>query len=346
LVGHSGSDLVGTFVNGYDLIVAKYDTNGDRIWLKQFGTSGHDKSRAIVLDEPNENIYFAGLTASDLNGTNAGSNDAFVAKYDFNGNQIWLNQFGGSGHDEVKTITIDNNQNIYLAGMTSSDLNGTNAGSYDAFIAKYDSNNNQIWLNQFGGTEDDRIYSIAIQNNELYLNGYSEISSNNEDLLFAKYDLNGNKLWQKTYGETENDSISSAYFDKNQTLYFAGTTESNLSNINAGGSDAIFGKYDISGTVLPTLEITNTAISSSELNITFNYKIESNSINSATVYILDENSSMIFGNFSTQDDLTFSFSPFNGTFNNGDYKLIITPEIEESENNLELSESFIKNLTL
>jgi hypothetical protein len=55
---------------------------------------------------------------------------------------------------------------------------------------------------------------------------------------------------------------------------------------------------------------------------------------------------MIFGNFSTQDDLTFSFSPFNGTFNNGDYKLIITPEIEESENNLELSESFIKNLTL
>ena len=39
-------------------------------------------------------------------------------------------------------VTVDSSGNAYVAGVTNGALTGTNAGNYDIFILKYDTNGN------------------------------------------------------------------------------------------------------------------------------------------------------------------------------------------------------------
>ncbi len=57
-------------------------------WIRQFGTPAFDFSEAITLD--NSGVYAVGNTSGTLPGqTNAGSEDAYIRKYDFNGSELW-----------------------------------------------------------------------------------------------------------------------------------------------------------------------------------------------------------------------------------------------------------------
>nr|WP_253881562.1 SBBP repeat-containing protein [Microcystis aeruginosa] len=101
-----------TNLGSYDAFVAKYDTSGNPVWVKQFSTSSHDYAEGISSDS-NGNVYVSGKTfGSFLGYTNLGLYDAFVAKYDGNGNQLWLRQFGTSGDDEITGISSDSSDNL------------------------------------------------------------------------------------------------------------------------------------------------------------------------------------------------------------------------------------------
>ncbi|MCH8979561.1 MAG: SBBP repeat-containing protein, partial [Armatimonadetes bacterium] len=79
----------------------------------------------------------AGGTSGTLPGqTSAGNFDAFVRKYDADGNEVWTRQFGGSGSDRASGISVDAS-GVYVAGSTTGTLPGqTSAGSADAFVVK------------------------------------------------------------------------------------------------------------------------------------------------------------------------------------------------------------------
>ena len=94
-------------------------------------------------------------------GVNAGSHDAFLAKYDSSGEQLWVRQFGSAAYEELESVATDLDGNVYVAGHTQGSLAGVNAGSYDAFLAKYDSSGEQLWVRQFGSAVYDELESIA-----------------------------------------------------------------------------------------------------------------------------------------------------------------------------------------
>jgi len=59
-------------------------------WTKQFGTSDYDYSSGVSVDSSG-NIYVSGTTRGSLSGnTSAGMSDAFIAKYNSAGNQLWV----------------------------------------------------------------------------------------------------------------------------------------------------------------------------------------------------------------------------------------------------------------
>ena len=65
-----------------------------RLWTRQFGTSGYDFARAVAVD-PEGNVYVAGRTEGALPGqVSSGDFDAFVRKYDRDGDEVWTRQFG------------------------------------------------------------------------------------------------------------------------------------------------------------------------------------------------------------------------------------------------------------
>ncbi len=104
-------------------------------WIRQFGSSSIDNARGISVDA--SGIYVAGLTSGTLPGqTSAGSTDAFVRKYDLDGNEVWTRQFGTPSGDNARGISVDAS-GIYVAGGTDGTLPGqTSAGSTDAFVVK------------------------------------------------------------------------------------------------------------------------------------------------------------------------------------------------------------------
>ena len=181
----------------YDIWLAQLDSDGNPIWLEQFGSEDYEFPWGIDTDSQG-NIYTTGWTLGNLGGDNAGSYDPWVAKYDSDGNQLWIQQFGTSGDDGTGTffgdIDVDSNDDIFLAGYTDSNLGGDNAGSYDPWVAKYDSDGNQLWIQQFGTPEFDYGGSISSDNaGNLYVTGVTEgslgeLNAGSVDSWIAKLD--------------------------------------------------------------------------------------------------------------------------------------------------------------
>ena len=89
-------------------------------------------------------IYIAGYTEGDLDGiSNAGGKDAFISKYDSNGNKIWSKTIKTDGTDIAYNVVSDSNKNVYIAGFIFGDLKAGGDEKYrDGFITKFDSNGN------------------------------------------------------------------------------------------------------------------------------------------------------------------------------------------------------------
>ncbi len=104
------------------------------MWIQQFGSAGADQAYTISIDS-NNLVYVAGLTTRDLGGQNAGFDDAFLAKFDTNGNLLGIDQFGTVGVDTADGINAKFPDQVYVAGVTDGSLGGINAGSYDAFLS-------------------------------------------------------------------------------------------------------------------------------------------------------------------------------------------------------------------
>ena len=110
-------------------------------WTKQIGTSSSDRGEDVAVDSSG-NVYVTGQTDGALTGTNAGDYDIFLTKYNSSGDQQWMRQTGASSSDQGHGVAVDSSGNAYVTGYTDSSLTGSNAGDYDIFLLKYDTNGN------------------------------------------------------------------------------------------------------------------------------------------------------------------------------------------------------------
>ena len=117
-----------------DILLAKYDTSGNKLWTRQMGSSGIDAALAVAVDSAG-NAYVTGYTAGSLDGNiSAGADDIFIAKYDPNGNKLWTRQLGTSRQDIAWGVAVDNAGNAVVTGFTDGSMDGNvNAGSIDSF---------------------------------------------------------------------------------------------------------------------------------------------------------------------------------------------------------------------
>ncbi len=119
-----------------DATLAKLDHEGNLLWSRHIGTSVYDASYSVATDSAG-NVFISGRTWGDLAGTNQGGYDAFVIKFDGDGNVLWSQQMGTSGRDESWAVATGPNDEVYVTGRTDGDLAGPRIGEYDAFLIKY-----------------------------------------------------------------------------------------------------------------------------------------------------------------------------------------------------------------
>lgn len=173
--GWTIGDLGGPNAGLYDNWIAKYDNStGEEQWVAQYGTPDFEWSWDVQTDSQG-NVYTAGWTLGNLEGRNAGSYDAYLTKYDDQGNQLWIEQFGTAGDDQAYSLYIDEDDNLFVAGYTDGNLKGNNAGSFDAWIAQFDTEGSQIWKTQFGTPDRDELYGITSDDaGHLYATGVTQ----------------------------------------------------------------------------------------------------------------------------------------------------------------------------
>lgn len=267
IAGYTNDDLGGSNADteippSADSWIAKYDSDGNRLWIEQFGTNEGDETFGLDLDSE-DNIYSTGWTRGNLGASNnlnpdgEATYDIWLTKYDSNGNQQWIEQFGTNTFDWSWDVATDLNNDIYITGWTLGSLEGSNAGSYDAWVAKYDDDGNQLWIEQFGTGGDDAVLGIDVDDlGNYYLTGYTdgdftgEGNAGSYDAWVAKYDSNGNQLWIEQFGTSELDNSYEVSVRGND-VFVAGVTEGSLGSVNAGSYDAWLGRFSaIDGTLL------------------------------------------------------------------------------------------------
>ncbi len=158
-----------------DIFITKYDFNGNVSWAKNSGGGSRDEATSISSDNYG-NIYVAGYYASGDIGFdtahlfNVGifpTNDMFIVKYNSNGNLIWAKSEGGVNSENANSVATDNLGSAYIVGSFKSynfafgNTTLVSAGSYDAFIVKYDINGNEVWAKSTGGNSDEEGYSLT-----------------------------------------------------------------------------------------------------------------------------------------------------------------------------------------
>jgi hypothetical protein len=242
----------------YDAFITKFDSFGNQVWLRQFGTTRNDAGDDVATDRLG-NIYVAGQTWGDLAGANAGPYDAFVAKYDTGGNAIWTRQFGTQQSEGPVFVSTDGVGNLYVAGGTQGALAGVNAGSYDAFVTKYDAAGNLLWTQQTGGPFSESISSVSADSlGNVFLAGTvgtdASGSGRSQDALLIKYDSAGNLLWSRQLGTAAFDTISDVSADQLGNVYLSGSTQGSLGGPNSGSDDVFVAKYDGLGNQLWLLQ--------------------------------------------------------------------------------------------
>ncbi|MBE9047406.1 SBBP repeat-containing protein [Pleurocapsales cyanobacterium LEGE 10410] len=232
-----------------DSVVAKFDSDGEQLWIEKFGTAELDDFYNIAIDRQG-NIFAGGPTTSDWGGDHAGLYDSWLVKVDNNGQLDWIEQFGTPAYDFLWDVDTDSEGNVYATGWTLGDLGEANAGSYDAWVVKYDSDGNQLWSEQFGTSGDDASVAIEVDlNNNIFLTGHTDsdlggANAGSYDAWVVKYDGDGNQLWEEQLGTANSDYASEINADSLGNLYVIGWTEGSLGELNAGSIDAWVTKLD------------------------------------------------------------------------------------------------------
>lgn len=220
----TGTDFAGHDPQGEgDYLTIKYDPAGAEQWQARFnGTiSEADGATAIVVDDAG-NSYVTG--SSRLGGINT---DYVTIKYNTNGVQQWLADYGGKAAqgDIPGAIAIDKNGNVYVTGTDQ-----TFPYFYDYRTVKYNANGKQLWTAKYDGPSsgNDFANAIAVDNNgNVYVTGQSQDKAIFYwDIATVVYSSSGvQKAVARFNGTKDSDDVAYAIaLDNSGNVYVAGST--------------------------------------------------------------------------------------------------------------------------
>jgi hypothetical protein len=168
----------------------------------------------------------------------------------------WARTWGAGIEDEGKTVAIDSFNNVYVGGFfvdsvdfdpgEGEDIHNSVDGSYDAFLSKFDSVGNFVWVRTWGAANNESVKSISVDGSgNIFVAGFfgdtvdfdpgggvdEHTSGGNLDVFLSKFDPDGDFAWARTWTwggayyswgpSVAVDSSGDAYV----TGYFQGTVD-------------------------------------------------------------------------------------------------------------------------
>jgi hypothetical protein len=178
-----------------DVYLIKVNSDGSKQWDKTLGGTGDDYGYS-VQQTTDGGYVIAGETSS----SGAGADDIYLVKVDAGGAIEWERAFGGAADDVGYSVQQTTDGGYIIAGSTWSFGTGAHP---DVYLVKVDAGGAIEWEKTFGGTLDDRGYSVDQTTDGGYI--VTGLTSSFDDKTYAdvylvKVGAAGSKQWEKTFG--------------------------------------------------------------------------------------------------------------------------------------------------
>jgi hypothetical protein len=258
-----GTDLDTTFncfqptSNGMnECFLAKFNLNGQAKWVTYFGGTNSDFSYAVTID-PKANIIIGGTSLSPTIHTTTlsfqqnlvGAVDAFITRFNKNGQLKFSTFYGGSSAEDIHDVTTDVDGNIIgVGGSFSNNLNTSvgclqpsSNGGMDIYVIKLDSVGNRLFSTYIGGSGVDDSYGVCTDpQKNIYLTGHTTsndfyktaishqtLIAGSNDNFCLKLTPTGTLVWSTIYGGSSFDLNVHCKIDANNNIYSLINSQSN-----------------------------------------------------------------------------------------------------------------------
>jgi hypothetical protein len=218
-----------------DAHLAKYSPDGVFLWGRTWGGEYSDIPCEVATDDSG-NVYvvgyFQGTTDFDPGDgadehTSIGSWDAFLSKFDSDGDYQWAHTWGGDHEVRPGSVAVDNYGDVFVTGLfwLTADFdpgpgidNHSSNGEGDIFLCKFNPNGDLVWANSWGGPGSDQgVDTCTDAIGHIYVTGYYEqtvdfdpgsgsdlhTSNGTSDAFLAKFDPAGGFKWELTWGGSD-----------------------------------------------------------------------------------------------------------------------------------------------
>jgi len=232
-----------TSYGSQDLFVAKYNSGGDFLWSYRAGGPMADYITGLTLDT-DQNIvttgyFYDGISFGDTNILASSSSDIFLAKFDTDGELLWVTSAGGSSSDQARSASCDPEGNILLTGsfyndITLGDTTISTINPVGVVIARYLPDGQLEQAFQLNGTYlSTEVTIVAGRLGDFYISGnFSEqlifgdetfdAGEFNQDIYTAKYDASCNLQWAKHAYSAASDQVMGIETDPYNNIYLTG----------------------------------------------------------------------------------------------------------------------------
>ena len=249
--GGTGGTLPGESpLGGSDIALILLDpSDGSPVWFSQLGTAADDTLFDLV--STTSGAFIAGGTNGDFAGqTNAGGEDAFLAKVDTtNGSVVWGRLVGSTAQEYANGLTSAPDGSLFLCGVTGGAVEGSNAGSIDAFVTRFSSAGVRDWTDQFGTTGADYCSGIAASATGVYAVGDTpgnldaQTNPGMGAMFIRKWSGAGAFAWTRLLGGSGGSGGAAAHTSP-QGVFAAGSDET------AAGSEILVVNLDATNQVI------------------------------------------------------------------------------------------------
>lgn len=219
------------------VVVSQFDWSGAMVWTRTLSFSAGVSAFGLAASAGG--VFVAGgFEISDV----VPQTHGYLRRYDTLGAVAWDEQIELS-QTRVNSVALDAAGNLFVAGQTQGVFPGeegtpTIFGDDQAFVRKYDSDDNPVWARQWGS--QTRAVAVDVDPlGDVYIAGVNQSSLVGTPFIH-KYDASGDEVWTRGFGGIDVDVSG---FGLSLTVgpgvaVVTGQTESSLPGyVNAGHTD-------------------------------------------------------------------------------------------------------------